>query len=108
MNYILAFLGIMLSFGIKYFNRKDKKALDIKYWWKDNMEEFILSFIIVAISMIMLSYAILNEDALKAKIDDKFPDLAFITLPGRMVVSLFIGYISNQVVYWLAKRKKNG
>lgn len=106
--WVLAFLGIWLSFGIKFLARSDKnKEKSLRYWWKDNWFEFTLSLTVLIILMIVATNPETGYDQEKFNLflKEKLPSFTWITFPVKIVIPAFIGYGANEVVYFLVKRK---
>jgi len=99
MVWIVAFLGIIASFIVKFINRRDKtKEPDIVYWIKDNYYECAVSFIFMVILMIIGSKTEFDEEAILSKIP-------FVkALPFDLLFAAVAGYFNN--VLWYAVIKK--
>lgn len=106
--WILAVLGMILSFGIKYQARcnTDVKP-SLKYWLNDNWFEFAMTFIVLLILMQVMTNPDTgyDQEAFNNYIREKIPALSWVTLPVKIVIPVFIGYGANEVIYWLVKRK---
>jgi hypothetical protein len=108
MAWILALLGILLSFGIKYQARGDKHHdFSLKYWAKDNWFEFALSFIVMIILMSIFTNpeTAIDEEGFKAWMNENIPFLSWVSFPAKVLIPVLIGYLSNEVTYWLVKKK---
>jgi sterol desaturase/sphingolipid hydroxylase (fatty acid hydroxylase superfamily) len=108
MAWILALLGILLSFGIKYQARGDQqKDFDLQYWTKDNWFEFVLSFIVMIILMSVFTNpeTAIDEEQFKVWMNDNIPFLTWISFPAKLLIPVLVGYLSNEVVYFLVKKK---
>ncbi len=99
MVWLVAFLGIIASFIVKFINRRDKtKEPDIVYWIKDNYYECAVSFIFMVILMIIGSKTKFDEEAILSKIP-------FVkSLPFDLLFAAVAGYFNN--VLWYAVIKK--
>lgn len=99
MVWLVAFLGIIASFIVKFINRRDKtKEPDIVYWIKDNYYECAVSFIFMVILMIIGSKTEFDEEAILSNIP-------FVkALPFDLLFAAVAGYFNN--VLWYAVIKK--
>lgn len=101
MIYLLAFLGLAVSFLIKYGNRKNKKNFDPKYWIKDNWPETLASILMVAMLLIIFSKSTFDYTPLTQKL----PLLK--SLPMDWVMAGVAGYLNTELFYLLFKHKRN-
>ncbi len=99
MTWVIAFLGIMTSFVVKYLKRTDKtKEPDPVFWVKDNYMECIASFGFMFILLIIGSQIEFDEEAILSKIP-------FVkSLPFDLIFAAVAGYYNN--VLWYAAVKK--
>jgi len=99
MAWLIAFLGIITSFIVKFIKRKDKtKEPTIVFWIKDNMWECLASFGFMFILLIIGSQIEFDEEALLSKIP-------FVkSLPTDLIFAALAGYYNN--VLWYAGVKK--
>lgn len=106
--WILAVLGMILSFGIKYQARCNTEVKpSLRYWLNDNWFEFAMTFIVLLILMQVMTNPDTgyDQEAFNNYIREKIPALSWVTLPVKIVIPVFIGYGANEVIYWLVKRK---
>ena len=103
-SWLLFFLGTLAYFLIRFNNRKDKKAFDLKFWLQDNWPELATTFILDLIAMIILMDEGTN---LTGWLATKLPE-GFV-LPGKLLVSAFcglgFGYLAYEFVQRVVKRK---
>ena len=97
---VLAILGIMISFLVKFKNREStKKDWSMKFWAKDNYPELITSTLMVVTLMILGRNATFNSEWLMEKVP-------WVTgIPLDEAAALVIGYYNNVVWYALFKVK---
>ena len=108
--WILAVLGMILSFGVKYQARSNKDVkLSLTFWIKDNWFEFLLTLIVLFILMSIATDpdTAYNQDGFNEFVKDKFPGFSWITLPVKIVIPVAIGYYANNIIYKLVKMKIN-
>ena len=106
--WILAVLGMILSFGIKYQARRNTDTKpSLSYWIRDNWFEFTLTFIVLVILMKVMTNPDTgyDQEAFNAFVNEKIPALSWVTLPVKIVIPVLIGYGANEVIYLLVKRK---
>ena len=98
--WFIALLGIFASFLVKYINKKDKAStLSISYWLKDNLPELLVSVIFMIILMIIAS-----ETEFDNEIIENIPVVK--SLPMDLISAALIGYLNNQLFYFLVKKGK--
>lgn len=102
MVWLVAFLGIMTSFIVKFIKRTDKtKEPDMKFWLKDNYWECIASFGFMSILMIIGSETEFKEEEILSKIP-------FVkSLPLDLIFAALVGYYNN-VIWYAAVQKMKG
>ena len=101
MVWFLAFLGIAISFLVKFAKRTNKeRSWSIVFWVKDNWAETVASVLMVIALVIIFKEATFDD----AIIRDKLPWIA--SLPMDKVVALATGYLNNVIFYALIKRVK--
>ena len=98
-----------MSFGLKFMNKSKSGEFNRKFWWNDNYVELIMSSVLVLILMIIISNpeTIIDTDKANTWVDSFVPWLDFITIPGKLLLPLAIGFGSNHGIYALAKLKKD-
>ena len=108
MEWLLCAIGIILSFGIKFFNKSKDGGFSASYWWKDNRIELALSTLVAFLAMVIYTNpdTVINADGLTELLSGLVPGLAFIQYPLQMIVPIIIGWSCNEWMYKLAKRKK--
>ena len=101
-NWILAFLGIMMFFITKYAKRNSKhKAFSFGFWLADNWEETVVSIMATFVLMIMF----LSPEA-QFDTNAFFEKVPFITaLPTKMVVSFLAGFSNSFLIYAMFRNK---
>jgi len=98
MVWLIAFLGIVISFIVKFKNRKDKtKEPTMVFWIKDNMWECLASFGFMFMLLIIGSKTEFDEEAIA-----KIPFVK--SLPTDLIFAALAGYYNN--VLWYAGVKK--
>ena len=99
--WVVAFIGIITSFIVKFYKRKDRvKEPDMMFWIKDNFWECIASFGFMFILMIIGSKTEFDEEALLAKIP-------FVkSLPLDLIFAAVTGYFNNVIWYAIIKKAK--
>jgi len=100
--WLIALLGIALSFMVKFINRSNKeKSLSLKFWAKDNSPELIASML----GMVIL-IMIFNKTEMDATfITDKFPWIK--SLPMDLIGGVLAGYLNNTLFYAIVKKFKS-
>lgn len=94
--WFMAFLSILLSFFVKFSNRRDKnKPLDPIFWIKNNYPELVISVLSMVILLILAGKTSFNID----KITEQYPIID--SLPLDLIVAALIGYLNNTLWYWL-------
>ena len=101
MVWLIAFLGIVLSFFVKYAKRTAKeKSWSFTYWFKDNWPEVIASFLSMFILVIIFKQTEFDQSALVEKIP-------WVTsLPMDLVSAALAGYLNNTLWYAIVKKAK--
>jgi len=99
--WFIAFLGIALSFFVKYAKRSNKeKTWSLSFWAKDNYPELIASALAMVILVIIFKRTVFDSTVLTEK-------LPWITsLPMDLVGAALAGYLNNTLWYWLVKKAK--
>jgi len=101
MVWFLAFLGIAISFLVKYAKRTNKeRAWSITFWIKDNWPETVASVLMVIGLVIIFKESTFDQGV----ITDKIPWLS--SLPMDYVIALATGYLNNIIFYALIKKVK--
>ena len=97
---ILALLGILISFLVKFKNREAAhKDWSMKFWAKDNYPEVITSTLMVIALMILTRNATFSSEWLMEKVP-------WVTgIPLDEAAALVIGYYNNVAWYALFKTK---
>ncbi|MCK9429728.1 MAG: hypothetical protein M0R17_06955 [Candidatus Omnitrophica bacterium] len=99
--WLLFLLGSIAYFLIRYNGRTDKiKELNMKFWWKDNAPEFILSFILNLAVMLIFMDADTN---ITEWLTSFLP--SGIVVPIKLVVGFACGLGLGKGVYELFKEK---
>ena len=99
--WLLFLLGSIAYFLIRYNGRTDKsKELDMKFWWKDNAPEFVLSFILNLAVMLIFMDADTN---ITEWLTSFLP--SGIVVPIKLVVGFACGLGLGKGVYELFKEK---
>jgi len=99
--WLVAILGILLSFFVKYSNRTVKeKTWSLGFWIKDNYPEMIISLLSMVILIIIFQKSTFTDQVFTEK-------LPWITsLPMDLVVAALSGYLNNTIWYSLVKKAK--
>lgn len=96
-NGIIAFLGMVLFFLIRYKNRKNKnKPFQLAYWINDNGFELILSFVSSAICFLLL-------DDLVVYLSSVMPD----GLPYVKITAFACGFANQWILKLIMKPFKS-
>lgn len=102
MNWIMFFLGTLAYFLYKFITRSKKTiAPTLKFWWKDNAPELLLSFVVDFAVALALIGEVGNFDPAKMTFIPEW-------LPFGFVVKLFfffIGYGGGLLVYNILQKK---
>jgi hypothetical protein len=99
--WVLALLGIMMSFLVKYIKRNNKeKAWSLVFWAKDNYPELLVSLL----SMIILVVIFQKSEFDNTFMNDKFPWIK--SLPLDLVAAALAGYLNNALWYAIVKKAK--
>lgn len=104
-NWILALIGMMIYFIIRYKNRNAKQIrFSFGHWVKDNWPECTVSIL----SVIALMLIFMNDGAeLDIKVYlEKIPFIKGATTEViKMVVALSIGYLNSAIFYTMFRAK---
>lgn len=101
MNWILAYVAMVVYFLIRYSNRKFKTKFNLKKWWDENWNEFLTSILCIFLLMMLL----LNEQS-EFDLSYFYEKTPFIKkLPVNECISIVIGYMNVTLFYWLFKKK---
>ena len=94
LTWIIAFLGIALSFFVKYKNRAVKeREWSLGYWLQDNFIEVPISVISMVILLIIGQRTTFDQSIILEK-------LPWITsLPMDLIAAAVIGYLNNTLWY---------
>jgi sterol desaturase/sphingolipid hydroxylase (fatty acid hydroxylase superfamily) len=106
MTWILAILGLYITFMRKYVARRNKQGFNFEYWIKDNWPELSQSVALLLACMIIL----VSKDSiidLNAWMAHKFPALSESSFNWKWIVSFLLGFSITEIMYWLNKRKRN-
>ena len=100
-TWFLAFLGIIISFLVKYANRKDKTTkLDIRFWIKDNWAELLAPVLMVIGLIILVNRTEFDTDVIL----EKYKWLK--AIPITEIFAFVIGYLNNVAFYALIRKVK--
>ena len=101
MTWIIAFLGIALSFFVKYAKRTVKeKTWSFTFWIKDNWPEVTASFLSMFILLIIFQRTEFDSSSL-------VDNVSWIkSLPMDLVAAALAGYLNNTLWYAIVKRAK--
>jgi len=100
--WLIALLGIALSFMVKFINRSNKeKELSIKFWAKDNSPELIASML----GMVILIMIFNKTEFDTTFITDKLPWIK--ALPMDLIGGVLAGYLNNTLFYAIVKKFKS-
>lgn len=100
--WLLFLLGTIAFFLYRYIRRDDKsKALSVRYWIKDNWQEFLLCLIFDFAAMIVLLDNSTIVDL--SKLWSFLP--ADVTVSTKLVLSFIIGYGGGWGIYNMLKKK---
>ena len=99
--WIMALLGILTSFFVKYSNRTSKeKSWSLIFWVKDNYAEMVVSFLSMVMLVIIFQRTEFNDSVLIEK-------LPWITsLPMDLIGAALAGYLNNTIWYAIVKKAK--
>lgn len=99
--WVIAFLGIVLSFFVKYAYRTNKEKLPSKsFWVKDNYPEMIVSLLSMVILIIIFQKSTFDDSVIITR-------LPWITsLPMDLVSAALAGYLNNTIWYAIVKKAK--
>lgn len=99
--WLLALIGIWMSFLVKFINRKDKnKEPNPVFWIKDNYPELLVSLL----SMITLVIIFQKSEFDNTFLSDKFPWIK--SVPLDLVAAALAGYLNNALWYAIVKKAK--
>jgi uncharacterized membrane protein YeaQ/YmgE (transglycosylase-associated protein family) len=99
--WLIALLGIALSFLVKFINRSNKdKALSLKFWARDNAAELIASMI----GMVILIMIFRKTEMDATFITEKFPWIK--SIPMDLIGGVLAGYLNNTLFYAIIKKFK--
>jgi len=99
--WLIALLGIALSFMVKFINRTNKqKELSIKFWAKDNAPELIASMLGMVILIMIFRKTEFNMEP----IIEKIPWIK--SLPMDLIGGVLAGYLNNTLFYAIVKKFK--
>ena len=99
--WLIALLGIALSFMVKFMNRSNKeKELSLKFWAKDNSPELIASLL----GMVILLMIFRKTEFDGSLITERFPWIK--SLPMDLIGGVLAGYLNNTLFYAIVKRFK--
>lgn len=105
-NWVLALIGMMIYFIIRYKNRNVKQLkFSFGHWVKDNWPECSVS----VLSVVALMLIFMNDGAeLDVKVYiEKIPFIkGMSTEVVKMTISLAIGYINSLLFYTMFRTKK--
>lgn len=96
LNYILAFIGMLLYilYKIQYRKEKDKDKFDIAYWMKDNVIHVIIAVVATMAGLLM------QEDIFHYVCDVVKVDLTW----GYEICSFMIGFLNQYALMWLERK----
>jgi len=101
MVWLIAFLGIALSFFVKYAKRTSKeKVWSFTFWIKDNWPEVVSSFL----SMFILLIIFQRTEFDQASFVQKVPWIT--SLPMDLVAAALAGYLNNTLWYAIVAKAK--
>ena len=99
--WIMALMGIALSFFVKYSNRTAKqKEWSLKFWADDNYIELIISMLSMIMLIIIASKSEFNNEYLS----ETYPWIK--SIPMDLIVAGLVGYMNNALWYWIVKKAK--
>ena len=99
--WLIAFLGIALSFFIKYAKRTNKeRTWSFTFWFKDNWPEVVASFL----SMFILVIIFQRTEFDSTPLIEKIPWIT--SLPMDLVAAALAGYLNNTLWYAIVKKAK--
>lgn len=99
--WLIALLGIALSFMVKFINRADKeKTLSWKFWAKDNSPELIASMLGMVILIMIFRKTEIDTSAITDKI------VWIKSLPVDLIGGVLAGYLNNTLFYAIVKKFK--
>lgn len=101
MTWFIAFLGIAISFLVKFGNRKDKKTEpSLWFWAKDNYSELLVSLL----SMVMLLIIFNKTEFNNTYLCEKFRWIT--SVPMDLISAALAGYLNNALWYLIVKKAK--
>lgn len=99
--WLIALLGIALSFLVKFMNRKDReKTPTLTFWAIDNGPELMASMI----GMVILIMIFRNTEIDTSAITDKIVWIK--SLPVDLIGGVLAGYLNNTLFYAIVKKFK--
>lgn len=101
-NWILAYVAMVVYFMVRFNYRKNKTKFDFKFWFKDNLSEIITSVLTVFLLMILLTDENASFDL--SYFIEKVPFIQ--SLPMDKLISIFIGFTNTALFYLLFRLKK--
>ena len=101
-SWLLFLLGTVAFFLYKYIKRGNKeKPLSITFWFKDNWQELLLTFIFDITAMI-----ILMDNGTTIDLTSVLAFLpAGVELSATLFVSFFVGFGGGAAIYAMLKKK---
>ena len=101
-NWILAYVAMVVYFLVRYRYRRYKTKFSFKKWWDENWNEFIVSILTIFLLMMLL----LNEQA-EFDLSYFYEKIPFIkNQPVNECISIVIGYLNVSLFYWIFKKKQ--
>lgn len=101
-NWILAIIGLLIYFLVRYNGRRNKTKFNLKYWLIDNWPEVLISILATVAFMV-----ILTDQNAEFDFSEMLTSVPFVkSLPAEKLASLLVGYLNSWLVYTLFKSKK--